>query len=216
MRYSEDIDLNVLHVAKDTLQKRMRKALASRSLASMLAAKGIAIAKVTEGKQTETTQRWKVELSASGSRGVVRTKVEFSRRGPDTGEGIEFGAVDVRIAHAYGIVPPLLHHYSVAEATRQKIDALADRKETQARDVFDLDLLFARKPALHVDEELREQATSSAERAVSLTYDEYAGQVVAFLESEFQELYRDRAHWDAMRERVVAALHAIMRDEGTR
>ncbi len=46
----------------------------------------------------------------------------------------------------YAMRPPSVQHCSLAPATEQKVYALAGRPETQARDVFDLDLLLGRGP----------------------------------------------------------------------
>ena len=47
------------------------------------------------------------------------------------------------VARAYRLPPFMVNHYDAAAALRQKIGALAGRRETQARDVFDLHHLLA-------------------------------------------------------------------------
>ena len=67
-----------------------------------------------------------------------RTKIEFSRR--PTVATAAHEAVDAEIARAHGIPPFLASHYRCSDAVRQKVHALAERPETQPRDVFDLQL----------------------------------------------------------------------------
>src|SRR5689334_11303903 len=95
LRYSEDLDLDVHKVSKDTLRRKVDQILGGRSLALTLAARRISIAGVSRPKQTETTQRWKLELSLPAA---AHTKIEFSRRG--LGPGIEFGPADRRLLGA--------------------------------------------------------------------------------------------------------------------
>lgn len=163
--------------------------VSSPPLIPILKAHGLSIDQVSAPKQTETTQRWKVALTMSGWATPIRTRLEFSRRGASS--AVAFEPIDGEIARAYGVTPPLAHHYTDAEAVRQKIYALAGRTETQARDVFDLHLLFARRRLEVLREDaLKDMARQAIERAMSLSFDEYAGQVVAFLVPEHADLYR--------------------------
>ena len=47
------------------------------------------------------------------------------------------------------------------------------------------------------------------ENAMSIGYDAFAGQVLAYLEPDYQEHYRARRVWDALQEQVVSALEAL-------
>ena len=104
VRYSEDIDIDVVAVAKGTLARKVERLLVSPTITSPLRASSLEIVDVTAPKQTDTTQRWKVGLRASGS-APIRTKVEFSRRHEIVGSAFE--AVDAAIARAYAL-PPFL------------------------------------------------------------------------------------------------------------
>src|SRR5690349_2551554 len=101
----------------------------------VLRSKGMRIEEVIESKQTETTQRWKIKLSALNSSAFVNTKIEFSRRGID--ELVDFGIIDSLILQNYQLTPILASHYAKEAAFKQKVVALALRNETQARDLFD-------------------------------------------------------------------------------
>jgi predicted nucleotidyltransferase component of viral defense system len=208
VRYSEDLDCDVVTIAKETLQRKIHKILSSPPLIPILKTHGLSIDQVSAPKQTETTQRWKIALTIPGWATPIRTRLEFSRRGASS--AVAFEPIDGAIARSYGVTPPLAHHYTDAEAVRQKIYALAGRTETQARDVFDLHLLFARrKLEIPREDALKDMARQAIERAMSLSFDEYAGQVVAFLVPEHADLYGSKAHWEAMQHDIVTSLKGL-------
>jgi predicted nucleotidyltransferase component of viral defense system len=213
LRYSEDIDLDVAVIARGTLKNRVDRLLESPALALPLKAQQIVIDEVSAPKQTDTTQRWKLGLRLGGRSVPMRTKVEFSRRETDAARGdAVVETIDVELARRAGIPPPLVSHYRAGAAVAQKIAALLGRPQTQARDVFDLQLLLAHlKEPLRLDTELRRRAGEAAERALSLSYEDYLAQVVAFLVPEQAEALRDRASWDAMQLEVVEFLQGLGR-----
>jgi hypothetical protein len=75
VRYSEDIDFDVVVIAKGTLKNKVERILASPLVVTPLKAKGIRIADVSAPKQTDTTQRWKLGLEADGVHAPLRTKI---------------------------------------------------------------------------------------------------------------------------------------------
>jgi hypothetical protein len=93
---------------------------------------------------------------------------------------------------------------------KQKVLALALRNETQARDVFDLELLFRGWPDATpfggVDERTRTQAI---EAAMSLAYATYNTQVVPFLESDVVEIYASEDSWNHAQEYVIGRLGQV-------
>lgn len=109
-----------------------------------------------------------------------------------------------RVVRPYGLRPPPVRHYLVEPATEQKVRALAGRSETQARDVFDLDLLLRARPSA-LDGVAAETRRTAAERGVELPYEAFADQVLPFLDAEVAELYDDTA-WDQMRFAVADKL----------
>jgi predicted nucleotidyltransferase component of viral defense system len=145
-RYSEDIDLDVRGIDGWKLENRVDRTLASDALASVLRAAGVSVDATAAGKpkQIGTTRRWKVPLLVEGMGRPVRTKIEFSNRNGEQRFRLE--AVPQEIVRPYAMRPPSVQHYELAPATEQKVKALAGRPETQARDVFDLDLLLRRAP----------------------------------------------------------------------
>ncbi len=206
VRFSEDLDLDVRVTAKATLTNKVDRILEGGPLASLLGAARMGVVGHSAPKQTEVTQRWKVSLRAEGVAAPLHTKIEFSRRGAASGSAFE--PVDSVIARRHGVAPPLAEHYLGPAALLQKVGALAHRSETQARDVFDLALLFTRlgtsPPVL--DERSRGDVPLAIERAMGISYDDFAGQVLAFLEDEHRVLYESREAWHQLQADVVARL----------
>jgi len=213
VRYSEDMDLDVIVIAKETLKNKVDRLLQSPAVTAPLKAHGLTVVETSAPKQTETTQRWKVGLLRQGDELPIRTKIEFSRRDDKEWRkgGTKYEAADREVLRPYGLTPVLAAHYTTAAATRQKIHALAARTEPQARDVFDLSLLLARPDAreLMLDASAKKWLEDAIDHAMSLSYGEYASHVVAFLEPSHAEIYADRSAWDAMQEDVVARLEAL-------
>jgi predicted nucleotidyltransferase component of viral defense system len=209
-RYSEDMDLDVLGGAVATLKKNGYKILNDAAFLRVMASFGIADIEVNDpnkAKHTETTQRFRVSLvNLAGRR--LPTKVEFSRRGLND-EPFEFEEINPEIARTYRKLSYKAQHYTGEAAVLQKIRALAGRPATQARDVFDLEILrragYAKRDCLmsSLSNSLREKAT---EATMSLTFSEYQGQVVDFLETEDRSLYGNESEWLQMQENVMSLL----------
>lgn len=208
VRYSEDLDLDVSVIARQTLRKNVDKALASPSLRRPLATYGLSVEAISAPKQTDTTQRWKVALRVAGRSILLNTKIEFSRRG--AAEGARLEAVSTALAHAYRMTPPLVCHYQAEAAIVQKIGALAGRSEAQARDVFDLSLLLALvQGQIPSAPDLSKVAEKAAERALGISYDEYVAQVLAYLSPEESAPYRSPEAWEAQQLQVSEALARV-------
>lgn len=202
VRYSEDIDLDVCGVDGWMLEDRIDGVLSSQPLAFLLRSDGLQVSDVTKPKQTDTTRRWKVSITAPGHATPVRTKIEFSNRNGEQRYSLE--AVPSRVVKRYGIRAPSVQHYEAEPATEQKISALAGRSETQARDVFDLELLLRRTSLAPgaVDPEI---CRTAAERALELPYEAFVDQVLPFLDPEVAELY-DETTWDQMQHFIAGQL----------
>lgn len=209
VRYSEDMDLDVVVIAKDTLKNKVDRLLKSPAVTTPLKTHGLTIIETSAPKQTETTQRWKVGLRRAGDELPIRTKIEFSRR--DAIEGAKYEAADREVLRPYALTPVLATHYTTAMAIRQKLHALAARTEPQARDVFDLSLLLARPDAVNLtlDDDAKKWRGDAVDHAMGLSFDEYASKVVAYLEPSHAEVYAGREAWEAMQEDVVARLEAL-------
>ena len=206
LRYSEDMDIDVFRSSSHALREKIDRLLSSSTLRDMLRGQGLEIGRSSRPKQTETTQRWKLELRAEGLSLPLHTRIEFSRRG--SSEEYRLEPVRADIVRPYGLSAPTVNHYSARSAVRQKIEALAGRREPQARDVWDLEHLIRTTGADGSPFTPRERETlaRALERAVSLPFDRYASQVVPYLSPEHQEIFRAPDAWDRIRELVVDRL----------
>ncbi len=205
IRYSEDMDLDLGGVDTHVFRDKVRAIFASRPFAQILEARAIRIDHVTEHKQTDTTQRWKLALRIEGAAVALPTKIEVSRRGLD--EGVAFGSVDANVARAYQLPPLMVSHYDAATALRQKVGALAGRRETQARDVFDLHHLLATGGAAGAVEERDPRAAERAiANAMTVDFGMFKSQVLAYLPPDDQAQYDSSSVWDTILLEVVEAL----------
>ncbi|HEX5927899.1 MAG TPA: nucleotidyl transferase AbiEii/AbiGii toxin family protein [Solirubrobacterales bacterium] len=203
VRYSQDIDLDVEGVPAWRLNEKIEALLSSPQLAILLRGNQLEMVERSNPKRTDTTQRWKIGLTASGHAELIRTKVEFSYRGAGGARRIE--PVPRRIVEPYALRSPLVPHYVEDAPTEQKVLALAGRSETQARDVFDLDLLLRRSPLASGALDSRVLAVA-VERAMQLPYAAFHDQVLPFLEVGAVELYEGEAAWEQMQAFVAERL----------
>ncbi|MFC2161599.1 nucleotidyl transferase AbiEii/AbiGii toxin family protein [Acidobacteriota bacterium] len=205
-RYSEDIDLDVSRVlSKDKLQVIMNRIIKSKTFIEILDVRGIKIQESSSPKQTETTQRWKFVLSVPLSSVPLRTKIEFSRRGIKT--GLAFDSVDANLIHAYELPPILTSHYQREEACVQKVIALANRRQIQARDVFDLHLLITSGVDLSVViDKAKKYVDIAKDNVWAVSYEMFKSQVVSYLHPEYQTQYASPELWDSM---ILTVVHAL-------
>jgi hypothetical protein len=201
VRCSENLDMDVHKIAPRTLANNVNRVLKDR-LPKALLPTGLSIRQFSAPKQTETVQRWKATLLVGVS--PVSTKVEFSRRGLDA--GIVKELVSPQIAQVHQVSPFPLPHYGIAPAVRQKAAALAGRTLTQARDIFDLHFLFSQRGKTFLKNVSAGVLAKAAENALSISYRDYLGQVVAYLPPEEKAAYEPKAVWTQMQESVFGAL----------
>ena len=96
-------------------------------------------------------------------------------------------------------------------ATYQKVLALRERKETQPRDVFDLDFLFGKFPDAVSRGTIETSILQGAfERAFEISYEEYRSKVVTFLDPDVRDAYRQPDVWAQIQERVLDQIEALM------
>jgi hypothetical protein len=204
------MDLDIQTMAVGTLRNNVNHVFKAQSFAQALRPQGIEIARTSLPKQTDTTQRWKLTLRITESGAEVPTKIEFSRRGLDGAKAVE--PVDAGIIQTYRLYPVIVQHYSVHTAFAQKVSALALREQVQSRDVFDLKLLLdaggAQQP---LPAAAATNLATAIDNALAVDYGAFAGQVLAFLEPEYQEHYGHRKTWAELQEQVVDGLGALSR-----
>lgn len=203
LRYSQDIDLDMNGVEPWQLADKVDGVLASGALNALIRIGGLAVGEVTKPKQTDTTRRWKVVVKVAGRSDPVRTKIEFSNRNGEDRYRLE--PVPRHIVEPYALRPPVVQHYTADAATEQKVLALADRKETQARDVFDLDLLLRARP---LPSGALDPTTlgEAANLALELPFAAFRDQVLPFLEDEAAQLYDSKEAWGQMQAFVAEKL----------
>ncbi len=208
-RYSEDIDFDVVFGEGWKLRDQVREILKSPALLLLLRSSQIAIAQVNESKQTQTTQRWKLLLASPTVPRHISTKIEFSRRNGD--QRWQLDPVPERVVEPYALRPPTILHYLAPAATEQKIDALALRTETQARDVFDLELLFRAQPdAVARGAVANDRLQAAIERALELPFTAFQDQVIPFLEAAIADTYDAPAVWRQIQEYVGDRLTGLL------
>ncbi len=205
VRYSEDMDLDIGTMTPGTLRSNVETVLGAEAFRHALRAQQLEIVSTSQPKQTATTQRWKITLRLTALRSNAPTKIEFWRRALDS--GVVVAPVEPELIRRYRLYPVIVQHYDATAAFAQKVAALALRTETQARDVFDLKLLLdAGASAATLSSQQRELLPAAVENAINIGFDDFAGQVVAFLEPDNQADFRDRTAWEKLQEEVIDAL----------
>lgn len=207
-RFSEDMDIDVMGGAVGTLKKNGYKILANKSFLRVLKTYGIDDVLPNDpdrAKQTETTQRFRANLITTAG-DILPTKIEFSRRKPVFEQGSTYDLVDPELARRYSRVSFHAQHYSGESAVMQKVEALALRTQTQARDVFDLYLLYSsgfigsKTIAKICSSQLREQAVTALG---SLTFEHFQGHVLEFLDPSVRQKNQDPQSWTRMKEQIA-------------
>lgn len=209
-RYSEDMDLDVLAGNVATLKKNGYKILNNAAFKRSLRTYGIDDIQINDpakAKQTETTQRFRLRLiTPSGDQ--LPTKVEFSRR-KEKGLSSSIDLVDLELARNYNKVAFRCPHYPGDIAAIQKIQALVGRSIAQARDVFDLSILYAGgfTNSTLISTRLSKQDLNKAQiNLTSLSYEDFRGQVLEFLDDELREHYESPKRWDELQNTVLGVL----------
>ncbi len=205
IRYSEDMDIDVQTINKETLHKNINQILNSIPFQSILQTKSLAIQTSSAPKQTETTQRWKITLKSSASSLPLNTKIEFSRRSLD--KDIAFETIQSQVLRQYALPPIMANHYCFQSMYEQKIAALALRTETQARDIFDLYLLICSGNNLKtLNTKTTPHINKAITNAMSISFTDFKGQVIAYLSEDYQKQYDDKNLWNSIVAHVVQAL----------
>ena len=200
-RYSEDMDLDVKGVGIGILRDAVMAIITAPSLRETLASFGVRTVvapDITKAKQTETTQRFKIHLITSAGEDLF-TKVEFSRRGIAAGVKVE--PVRAEILRPLRLTPLLCPHYGAEAAILQKIEAIAGRSATQARDIFDLYLLDTQ--SVPSKELAGHGKTDTLKKAIANIYSVDFGQfkdtVLSYFSEDERALYDDADRWDEIR-----------------
>jgi len=215
-RYSEDMDLDGAADGSTDIRTHIARLFDDRGFTRRLHAFGIRGLDPGEGpnKDTETTFRYKFGvIGGGGVRYPTRVEVSFRAHHPADEDAAETPART--ILEVYGLHDFEVRHYALDAAVRQKIQALAGRREAQARDVFDLCVLVPGAPAGPLLDFLAETVPSdhleeARARALAISYDEYRGQVIEFLEESERTSQGTEGAWDEMRLRAAVLIEATL------
>jgi predicted nucleotidyltransferase component of viral defense system len=211
-RYSEDIDLDVRDITVENLGDIVMDILTSSSFRDVCASFGIRTVTppdLARAKQTETTQRFKVHLTASGGEDYF-TKIEFSRRGMQQGAVVE--PVRAEVLRQYRLPPLLCSHYDAGSAFVQKINALVHRNAIQARDIFDMHVLDT-QAEIAKDRIIRvEPATlrRAVDNLYSVEFAQFRDTVVEYFAQQDREAFDSAAIWDNIRLSVAHRIEDLL------
>jgi len=203
-RLSEDIDFDARIVAVGTLKKNVEKVLASSPLKRELEAAGIGLSEIKPAKQTDTSQRWKFHVIHESQ--SLPTRLEFSRRDNEPFDQALADRPSPTLLATNQVLPFVFHHYSGPPAYRQKIHALATRREVQARDVFDLDHLRPHAAAAHTAP--LDEVKQALGQLTLIDFAMFNTQVVPFLAPDLAAYYGTYDAWLALSEKVRSDLSA--------
>lgn len=212
-RYSEDMDIDVLAGSVETLTKNGYKILEDAAFRRSLRAFGIDDIDINDpakAKQTKTTQRFRFGLiTPAGDR--LPTKLEFSRREVHPSANALTEYIDAEVARPYRKLSFRCQHYDGQTAIVQKIRALAGRAVSQARDVFDLSILYrgGYRPSAPLKGLLTlAEYDRAIDCLVGLTAEDYEGQVVEFLDAASRDQYAGQDAWETLQTFVLETLEA--------
>ncbi|MGZ8761173.1 MAG: nucleotidyl transferase AbiEii/AbiGii toxin family protein [Aeromicrobium sp.] len=206
-RRSQDIDLDYVGSAFWRAEERVDAVLASRAFVDLLRIEGVELVDLAKTKQTDTTRRWKFAVRGGGA--WLNSKIGFSAHG-NTDPEVGFDVARSDVGRAAGLRAVRANHYLAPAATRQKIRVLAERKETEPRDVFDLDLLVStQRDAVRPGDVPHELAAKASDAAFAIPFQTYEDLVVEYLEDEFVEIYDRPEVWEEMVTRVAAFLETL-------
>ena len=117
--------------------------------------------------------------------------------------------IDPEIARQYHKLSYRCQHYPGEIAVIQKIQALAGRSVTQARDVFDLGILhmggYATLAVMNkfLSDKVRLKATDNL---IGLEFEDFDGQVVGFLNTEDRIRWGSVSAWDQLQLTILELL----------
>lgn len=213
IRYSEDMDIDIKGVETFRLKDIVMEIITSKTLITNLKTFNIERVippDITKAKQTETTQRFKIHLINTASEDLF-AKIEFSRRRLE--QPVMTETVSETILKFYKLPSIVVSHYPADIAASQKIRALADRAEPQARDIFDLYLLL---PQMEKSQKaLKSIPESKIKKAYGHVFDidfaVFKDTVISYLDETDQGLYKRRDIWEEMQLKVGHVIENLVK-----
>lgn len=212
IRFSEDIDLDVVPLKRQAIKTHLLRILKSQPFLRRLRSIGIQDILTGEkeiSKDTETTLRLSRQLVVGGA--PYSTTIEVSFREKTPGHERMLAPVIDRLAQRYvgsgrAVKAP---HYVRRAALAQKLDALANRTAVQARDVFDICWLvrtdLSTVDRIWIANDVGADILRRAgERATEISYGEYSGQVLEYLEPADALPFTGEDAWQSLQLQVIA------------
>lgn len=201
-RYSEDLDIDIKDIELFRLKDIVLDILTSKTLLAML--RTFQIDKIITpdiAKASETTQRFKVHLVTTASEDLF-TKIEFSRRKSEP--SVKTEPISEALLQIYKLPPILVSHYLIDAVVSQKISALANRAEPQARDVFDLYALLPRiDEARTIPKKIPKTTLKKAyDHVFDLNFAVFKNTVLNYLSDEDRVPYDSKEVWEDMQIKV--------------
>lgn len=202
LRYSEDMDIDVSDLGVEVLQEVVLGILLTQAFRRIFESHGIEniiAPDITKAKQTEITQRFKIHLITFAGEDLF-TKIEFSRRGLK--KGIIVQSVSDHILRSYKLTPLLIPHYNIKSTIIQKIDAIASRSVTQARDIYDLYILNSQFVGTEITESEiieKDKFKKAYNNLFAVTFEQFRDSVISYLPPEEQIIYNKDSSWDEVR-----------------
>jgi predicted nucleotidyltransferase component of viral defense system len=207
-RLSEDMDFDIAQIPVKTLANHVNTILSGRPLLAFLSNSGVIQIRFTSPKQTETTQRWKVQLvSAFGA--SLQARLEFSHRR----EKVLFsqGIPSAERLQEYVLPPFVTQYYDQEQMTLQKLEALAAPRRHAVRDLFDFHHLLSVAPTQNAHEPLKQTIPSlleiASEKITSFDYSQFQSEVLPFLSEELVSFYQKKENFHQMQDQVLKILH---------
>jgi len=219
VRYSQDIDFDLDPSARQPLSQLLRQLLADREFGLRL--KELGIRGVHYGgrphKDSTATLRFKLGIEIPGGI-VLPTRIEASLRDRPEAEDVVVDTADERVVREYlreSDGPLLIPHYHWMPSIRQKIAALGLRRTVRARDVFDLHVLaHGRISEIDLGALRRSVPTqvlqAAHSRALEISYQEFADQVLTFLDEADRLEYENEDTWLRIQLFVAELLDSVM------
>lgn len=214
-RYSEDMDLDVQDISVEALRDRVMQILKLPSFQNGLKPFGIEKIippDIAKAKQIQTTQRFKVHLITFAGVDLF-TKIECSRRGSNGKVVVE--AVGNKILWEYKLTPLLVSHYDLTSAFKQKINALANRSVTQARDIFDLYILSSQVNLEKTRKNLSSVDNKNIKKAYQNLFEvgfyQFRDSVLAYLSEDDRKVYDSKGAWDEVKLKIADYFKGLQR-----
>jgi hypothetical protein len=197
-RPTKDIDLQANGASMERVQGLVRSAINELTKSNILDD-----VKISEPKQTETTQRWKIGGRIKGGETPVHLTIEVSRRGlipADMTRAIRFER------QGTGVPPAIIECYSPKAIAAAKFDALASPMREAPRDVFDLDVLISMRvePPVHIfankytEQELLEKLQIVSDKLDKMDFETVKSQLLPHLPPGMKKNF-GASEWETMR-----------------